>query len=242
MKYLVANWKANKTTAEAIKWLQQSSKLPGLAKAKPRAGKAQSSKLKIILAAAFIHLSSLKEIIEKNKLNFCLAAQDVSLFPFGAYTGEVAAEMLKGLVDYVIVGHSERRRYFGETDELVAKKIKQALDFQIMPIVCVDEPYLESQIKTMEQWNNGTMEQFIFAYEPLRAIGTGKPDTPENANQLARQIKDAAKFNAPILYGGSVTNKNVKAFIDQEEIDGVLVGGASLEAKEFIKIIQAIQI
>ena len=131
---------------------------------------------------------------------------------------------------------SERRRYFAETNEIVAKKIKQALEHKIVPIVCLDEPYIESQISNLADCR---LEELIFAYEPLAAIGSGKPDTPENTNKIGKKIK-ALTNNAPILYGGSVNHKNAKKFIQENYIDGLLIGNASLDPKEFSRIIQSV--
>lgn len=216
MNYLVGNWKSNKTIPEAKEWLKKITnyQLP-------------STNLEIVIAAPFTVLSFLK-----TNSSFRLAAQNISPFPSGPYTGEISGEMIKGLVDYVVVGHSERRRHFGETNEMVAKKTKQALQFQITPIVCLDEPYLESQIKAINH-------QLIFAYEPLAAIGSGKPDTPQNANLVAERIKKMTE-GAFVLYGGSVDAKNAKNFMVEKNIDGLLVGQASLNANEFAKIIQAV--
>lgn len=224
MKYLVANWKANKTVPEAISWFRQVSSIKNQV----------SRNFKIIIAVPLTILASLKKISPP----FRLAAQNLSPFPSGPYTGEISAEMLKDLVDYVIVGHSERRRYFGETNEVVVKKVKMALQSKITPIVCLDEPYLQSQI---HQLTNVPIHQFIFAYEPLSAIGSGKPDTPENANRVAREIKKITN-KAPVLYGGSVDSKNAKEFMLEGNIDGLLVGNASLKTREFIKIVQAVRL
>lgn len=224
MKYLVANWKSNKTIPEATLWLHQSSIISH-----------QSSKnLEVIIAAPFTALPHLKKVSSSLKL----AAQNLSPFDSGPYTGEISAEMLKNLVDYTIIGHSERRRYFQETNEMVAKKVKQALKYKITPIVCLDEPYLETQI---QQFNNSTIRHLIFAYEPLAAIGSGKPDTPENANRVAEKIKKMTN-QAPVLYGGSVSPENAKSFMVEKNIDGLLVGNASLNPGEFIKILQAIRL
>ena len=223
MKLIVANWKSNKTTPEAKEWLQEIFNF-----------QFSIFNLKIILAASFIHLPILKESITP-KSNISLAAQNVSPFPSGPYTGEVSAEMLTGLVDYVILGHSERRRYFRETNEMVAKKAKQVLEYKISPIICLDEPYIESQIATL---TNCCVEESIFAYEPLLAIGSGKPDNPERVNKISKRIKKLTN-NAPVLYGGSVNAKNAKKIIQENYIDGLLVGNASLNPKEFTKIVRS---
>ena len=218
MRYLVANWKSNKTIAETKEWFQMLN---------AQCLTLNEENIKVIICAPFTLLYPLKKLIINNSaLIIHLGAQDLSPFPSGAYTGAISAEMLQGLVDYVLVGHSERRRYFGETNEMVVKKVKMALKYKITPIVCLDEPYLETQVQGL-----------IFAYEPLAAISSGKPDTPENANRVAEKIKNMTK-QAPVLYGGSVNSKNAREFILEENIDGLLVGQASLGAKQFIKIIE----
>jgi len=231
--YLVANWKANKTINEAQDWLQQLLSVITL----------PIPNLEIIIAAPFTVLSFLKN----NSPAFIkLAAQNVSRFSTGAYTGEIPAEILTDLVDYVIIGHSERRRYFQETNKIVAQKTEQLLKHKITPIVCLDEPYLQEQIKLIHQLSiinhdsikrlSGNQPPLIFAYEPLGAIGSGKPDTPLNANRIAQTIKTFT-FKTPVLYGGSVTPQNTTAFLSQKEIDGLLIGKASLNVKKFSSII-----
>lgn len=224
MKYIVANWKSNKTVPEAISWFRQVSSIKNQV----------SRNLKIIIAVPLTILASLKKISPP----FRLAAQNLSPFPSGPYTGEISAEMLKDLVDYVIVGHSERRHYFGETNEVVVKKVKMALQSKITPIVCLDEPYLQSQI---HQLTHLPIHQFIFAYEPLSAIGSGKPDAPENAKRVTDKIKKMTQ-QAPVLYGGSINSKNAKEFMFKANLNGFLVGSASLKAEEFIKIVQAVRL
>ena len=160
-----------------------------------------------------------------------VGAQDLSPFSEGAFTGEEPAKFLKQFVDLAILGHSERRQNFGETDEMVAKKVTQALDNQIIPLVCVQG----EETPVPEKVN-------LIAYEPIFAIGTGNPDTPENASKVAGGFK--RKYGSPaggleVLYGGSVKSENVKSFLSAEFISGVLVGGASLNPEEFVKIIQS---
>ena len=229
MKYLVANWKSNKTIAEATQWLQQIIHFREI----PQSGhlKFKIANLEIIIAASFIHLPILKNS------SISLAAQNISPFSSGAYTGEVSAKMLKGLVDYVIIGHSERRQYFKETDELVAKKAVLALKHNITPIVCLDEPYIESQITRLLSY---PATQLLFAYEPLSAISSGQADTPEHADKVAQKIKSLTN-QAPVFYGGSVNDRNAPKFMAEANIDGLLVGHKSLEARKFVKILKSLQ-
>jgi len=166
-------------------------------------------------------------------------AQDVSHLAPGKHTGEITANMLGELVSYCIVGHSERRRDFNETSDMVAEKTKLLLENSITPIVCLDLPYLDEQIKALFQ-NNIDVSRCFFVYEPVSAVGTGCPIDPIDANHTANQISFLIDNVAPILYGGSVTADNVKSFVDQSRIDGVLVGTDSLEPTLFAGIINSL--
>lgn len=147
--------------------------------------------------------------------------------------------MLGELVSYCIVGHSERRRDFGETSEVIAEKAKLLLENSITPIVCLDLPYLDEQIKELFQ-KSVDVSRCFFVYEPIAAIGTGKPVDPVEANHVTNQISFLLDNVAPVLYGGSVTADNVKSFVDQNRIDGVLVGTDSLEPTLFAGIINSL--
>ena len=186
-----------------------------------------------------------------------LGAQDVSPHADGAYTGEVSAAMLKEFgVRYAIVGHSERRQYHGETDALVADKAKAALAGGITPIVCVGETLAEREVGKTEEVvkrqlaavihaNGHCISEIVVAYEPVWAIGTGRTATPEQAQQvhavLRAQLKAATSHadRVPILYGGSMNAANAAALLAQPDIDGGLVGGASLKAADFLQIVKA---
>ncbi len=216
--YVVANWKANKTNLEVKEWLQ------GISNVKFQMSNVQRKE--IIICPGFHLLSTVKAIIEQYNLPFKVGAQDVSPFDTGAYTGEVAAEQLKDLAHYVIIGHSERRKNFHEDDEMIAKKVAMTNEAGLTPLLCVQGK--ETPVPQGVQ---------IVAYEPVFAIGTGNPDTPENADTVAKEIKENHKVES-VLYGGSVTAENVAGFTHQEHIDGVLVGGASLDVSSFMKIVQ----
>ncbi|HSI53580.1 MAG: triose-phosphate isomerase [Ramlibacter sp.] len=186
-----------------------------------------------------------------------LGAQDVSMHAQGAYTGEVSAAMLKEFgVRYAIVGHSERRQYHGETDALVADKAKVALAAGVTPIVCVGETLAEREAGKTEEvvkrqmaavihTNGHCISEIVVAYEPVWAIGTGRTATPEQAQQvhalLRAQLKAATEHSerVHILYGGSMNAANAAALMAQPDIDGGLVGGASLKAADFLQIIAA---
>jgi len=215
--FIVANWKCNKTVVEAEEWIEQFSIF-----------NFQFSKnLEIILCPPFTLLYSLKLLITNYQLPIILGAQDVSPFPDGAYTGEVSARMLKDLgVEYVIIGHSERRRYFKEGDQVLENKVREVIDFGLIPIFCVQN--------STDPVPRGVK---IVAYEPVFAIGTGSPDTPENAEKQAEIIKNILGQEIIVLYGGSVNEENVAIFCQQKDLSGVLIGGASLDPEKFIKII-----
>lgn len=213
--WVIANWKSNETIEEALNWVSAVG---------PKIERRES--LKVVVCPTFTAIEEVKKAVMVGGFSLMVGAQDLSPFDEGAYTGEEAASILKQFVDLAIIGHSERRQNFGETDEIVAQKVKQALDHQIIPLVCV-----QGKETPVPRGVN------LIAYEPVFAIGTGNPDTPQNANALAESFKGQYK-DIEVLYGGSVTSKNVKGFIIQDHINGVLVGGASLDPEGFIRIIQ----
>ena len=206
-----------------------------------------------VVCPPFISLAAVRDRLQGSGI--LVGAQDMYFQEKGAYTGEVSPLMLRGLVDYVILGHSERRQYFGETDDLVAKKVKSALDHGLNPIMCVGERLEEYEAGKTEdvvtrQVKAGlsglqSLGGLVIAYEPVWAIGTGKPATGPGANQVIGLIRGVVRslFGDPaddlrIQYGGSVTPENIEEFISQPEIDGALVGGASLKADSFAEIVR----
>jgi len=217
--WIIANWKSNKTVAEALDWVSQVG--PNIPK---------NESVRVVVCPPFSCLSEVKKAITVNNFPIMVGSQDLSSFGVGAYTGEEPAALLKDLVEVSIIGHSERRQNFLEGDEIVTKKAAQAIQNNIIPLVCVqgaDTPVPE--------------DCKLVAYEPVFAIGTGSPDTPENANQVANLLKEKYGAEIAVIYGGSVTSTNVKGFIEQESIEGVLVGNASLDADEFSKIIKSLE-
>ena len=206
-----------------------------------------------VLCPPFISLAAIKELIKGTSVK--LGAQNMYFEDKGAYTGEISPLMLVDLCDFVILGHSERRQYFAETDEIINKKVKKALESGVKPILCVGETLEDNEAgrteqKITRQVNAGLgginpTSQLVIAYEPIWAIGTGRAATGKQANatiSLIRSIltniwnKETAKA-VRILYGGSVTSSNIAEFIAEADIDGALVGGASLKANEFVSIV-----
>jgi len=244
-KFIIANWKCNPPTEKKAQQLFLSIKR-GLKKKK---------NMEVIICPPFCYLS----VINNNLSFFKLGAQNCFFEDKGAYTGEVSCEMLKSLkCKYVIIGHSERRKIFGETDEIINKKIKKALKFGLEPIFCIGETLeekqqndtfkiLEKEIKKgLEKVSKNEIEKIIIAYEPIWAIGSDNPCEEDQAMTVALFIrklisrlynKQIAK-KIRILYGGSTNSQNAFNYLRNSEIQGLLVGGSSLQAKEFIKMIK----
>lgn len=218
--FIIANWKANKTEEEAMNWLKQ---IKDLLAQNPSYG---SGNKEIVVCPPSTLLSTVNKFIKNNNLPLRVGSQDISIFGRGAYTGEIPGSMLRKYAAFCIIGHSERRNNFNETDEIVGKKTEMAKAGGFLPIVCVQGK--ETPVPK---------DTIIAAYEPITAIGTGIPDTPENAEQVAKTIKETHGVQH-VLYGGSVTGENVESFTQMPSIDGVLVGGASLDAAKFIQIIK----
>ena len=243
-KVIAGNWKMNMLPNEAIEFIDKFAPL------------VKDTENEVILCVPYTDL--FYALLTAQNTNIKIGAQNMHFEEKGAYTGEVSAQMLKSIgVEYVIIGHSERRQYFNETDETVNKKIKSAYANGLKPIVCVGE--------TLEQRENGQTEQIvtsqvekafegipaselekiIIAYEPIWAIGTGKTATKEDANSTIMQIRKKIaemygqnEANGVIIqYGGSVKSANAKELFEMSDIDGGLVGGASLKADEFAKIV-----
>jgi triosephosphate isomerase (TIM) len=218
--FIAGNWKSNKTIIEAKEWANQFTVHSSQSMVK--LGGSQ-----VIVLAPFTVLSPMSEELKNQNIHFVLGAQDISKFDEGAYTGEVTGKMIKEVADWVIIGHSERRKYFGETDADLAAKVEKAHAAGLKVIFCVpdDTTPIPAGVE-------------VIGYEPVWAIGTGKTDSPENANAVVTSIKQ--KTGAPVvIYGGSVTADNVASFIATASIDGVLPGGASLDPEKFIHLIHA---
>ncbi|MDO8526990.1 MAG: triose-phosphate isomerase [Deltaproteobacteria bacterium] len=247
-KLIVANWKMNFTVPEALKYLA----------AFRREMQVGYPECEIVICPPFTTLFAFDEAIEGTPLK--LGAQNMHWEETGAFTGEISPQFLKDLnVNYVLLGHSERRHIFGETDIMVNKKLSMALQQKLNPIVCVGETdaehkegktfeVVERQIKkALDGQMRSDLENLSWAYEPVWAIGTGKNATPEQAQEVSQWMRRliAKIFDTPtsekmrILYGGSVSDEKARGFLDQPDIDGLLVGGASLDPKKFAGIILA---
>jgi triosephosphate isomerase (TIM) len=213
--FIAGNWKSNKTIAEAKQWMTQfaSYHIP--------------KNNTVVVLAPYTDLESLANAVKSAQSSLALGAQNISKFDEGAYTGEVTGKMIKETADWVIIGHSERRKYFNESDADLATKVEKAHAAGLKVIFCVQDE--NTPVPAAVD---------VVAYEPVWAIGTGKTDSPENANSVVTKIKQ--KTGATIvLYGGSVTDGNVASFVGQPSIDGVLPGGASLDPEKFSNLIQA---
>lgn len=235
---LVGNWKMNTSYAEARELATEIRR------------RSAASPVEVVLCPPFVWLDTVRRAVEGTDIR--VGAQDVYWEDRGAYTGEVSPRQLKDLCDYVIVGHSERRALFGETDEVVARKAAAALAAGLTPIIAVGEDAAAFEAGRTEEVVRTQLAgslppsprgAVVVAYEPLWAVGTGRPATPENAQavaQVAREALNAAGVDAdatPVLYGGSVTPENFAEFAVQPDLDGALVGGASLNAERFARLV-----
>ncbi|RYG74540.1 triose-phosphate isomerase [Lentibacillus lipolyticus] len=246
-KVIAGNWKMNKLAAEADQFAENvTGKLP------------DNNNVEAIVCAPFPYLPSLVEKAKASKLQ--IGAQTMHFEENGAFTGEVSPAMLQDIgVTYVVIGHSERRELFGETDESVNKKVHAAFAHELTPIICVGETlaqreandtmtHIKAQVRqALEGLNNEQIAASIIAYEPIWAIGTGKTASSEDANEVCTHIRHIVKDIAGeetaqqlvIQYGGSVKPANIDELLAQSDIDGALVGGASLEPDSFLQLVEA---
>lgn len=243
-KVIAGNWKMNKLPNEAIDFIDRLTPL------------VKYTKNEVVVCVPYTDL--FYALLTAQGTNIKIGAQNMHFEEKGAYTGEVSAQMLKSIgVEYVIIGHSERRQYFNETDETVNKKVKTAFKHELKPIVCVGETLEQREAgkaeeiitnqteKALEGLTDEQVQNTIIAYEPIWAIGTGKTATSEDANNAIKAIRDKicqiygqnVGKSIIIQYGGSVKSANCKELFTTSDIDGGLVGGASLDLEEFAKII-----
>ncbi len=241
---IAGNWKMNKTAKEAVELINELK--PLVAKSKPE----------VVVCVPYTDLWAVAEAIKGSKIK--LGAENVAWADTGAFTGEISADMLKEIgVEYVIIGHSERRQYFGETDESVNARLVQALKKDLKPIVCVGETLVEREknrtkkvlkkqvLEGFKGLNAEDFENIVIAYEPVWAIGTGKTATAEDANKTIGFIRSLVKKtwgnevakSLRIQYGGSMKPSNAKELMAMRNIDGGLIGGAALKAEDFAGIV-----
>ena len=243
---IAGNWKLNHSIDDAVKLVTELKR-----------ELADVAGVDIVVCPVFTAICVVQDVLLES--NIAVGAQNLFWEDSGAFTGEVSAPMLKHLgVEYVIIGHSERRQYFGETNETVNKKIKAALKHNLVPIVCVGENLKEREAnktfnviqtqceESLKGFTREEIAKIIIAYEPVWAIGTGKTAAPAQAQEVHKFIRDLLKkmYNEEIAqalriqYGGSVSAENISSLIAEKDIDGALVGGASLKAESFIKIVK----
>lgn len=240
---IAGNWKMNNTISEALKLVEDIKAVE------------LNKEVEAVVCVPYTALTDVKRAIEGT--NIKLGAQNMHWEESGAFTGEISPLMLKEIgIDYCIIGHSERRQYFNETDETVNKKLSSALAHEIYPIVCVGETLEEREagkaeeivkaqiIKGFEGIDKESLKDIVIAYEPIWAIGTGKTASSDDANAMCAFIRSTIgelygeeKEAIRIQYGGSVKPGNIKELMEKSDIDGALVGGASLKADDFIKLI-----
>ncbi len=240
---IAGNGKMNTTVSEAIELASEM-----------RPGFDEIDGVDKVICPPFISLAAVKELVEASSIR--LGAQNLYFEEKGAYTGEISPIMLAELCQFVIIGHSERRQYFGETGETINKKVRAAIEVGLKPILCIGERLDDYEAGRAEKVVTEQLESalagvgdisgLVIAYEPVWAIGTGRAATGEGANEIIGLIRrNMAKLHTKevaqslrILYGGSVTAANAGEFIKQPEIDGALVGGASLDADQFLSIVR----
>ncbi len=237
---IAGNWKMHKTQAEARQFLRE------FGSALQASSSGSTSQRQIVLCVPFTDLAVVAE--ETRGSGIAVGAQNLHWEDQGAFTGEISGPMLAELgVRYVIVGHSERRQYFGETDETVNRRLAAAQRHGLTPILCVGESWQQREQGLTESWIVGQLDRalpgidlrnLVIAYEPIWAIGTGKTCAAAEANRVIGLIRQhLGADHLPILYGGSVKASNIDELMAQPQIDGVLVGGASLDPQEFARIV-----
>ncbi|PAT02092.1 triose-phosphate isomerase [Candidatus Izimaplasma bacterium ZiA1] len=243
---IAGNWKMFKTRDEALQFIYQvNQNVPST---------------EFVDSVVCCQAPLLRDLVKRKGENLAIGAQNMHYETNGAFTGEVSAQLLENIgVEYAVIGHSERREYFNETDESVNKKIHQAYRFNLQPILCVGESldireanetnaFVKAQVeKALKDLTDEQVSTLVIAYEPIWAIGTGKTATKEQANDTIKEIRNVVKElysskvseELRIQYGGSVKPANIKELLSMSDIDGALVGGASLDAVSFLELVEA---
>lgn len=225
-KYVIANWKSNKTATEVKEWMREF---------KP-VFKQLTLSVQVVLCPSFVHLSLVHDLLP----DLLLGTQTISPYPMGAYTGAVAASMIKEYAQYVILGHVERRQFFNETDQMVTNQALQTLDCGLTPILAVNDLNWSNQLS---QLSNEQLQYCLVMYEPPESISTngqGHPADLERIKSTVKLITQSYRVKG-VLYGGSVSAANIQTYLADPSIDGVVPGNASLVVSDFIQLLKAIQ-
>ena len=226
-QFVIGNWKCTKSLAEARQWV-----------AEFKRGYQPVEGVEVAIAPPLLLLAQLAELFQEAPLErFSLVAQDVSPFPRGSYTGATAADMLKGLCRYAIVGHSERRRYFHETAQDAVNKVSEAADASLIPIICVDEKNAMSQLTALGHID---CDHLIIAYSPVDGQSYREPQYPEKVAEVAKYISQVYPSRS-IIYGGGISLKNYEPYLSIEGVSGLFLGEVSLRPESFLEIVKAVQ-
>ncbi len=221
-RFVVANWKCHKNLHEAKQWFDTFA-----------ARYVPSGNLNVVIAPTFLCLPGLAEYLKTLSLErVFLAAQDVSPFPRGGYTGEISADMLKGMVDYVIVGHSERRRYFHETQQQVANKVNELVESGLVPLICVDTSYAMSQLTLLNELET---KKVLIAYGPEEALNFNIPQPVDKVSEFIGFIEEVHP-GFPVIYGGALSERTAEEYSRINNVSGLFVGASSLDAGQFADI------
>ena len=221
-KYVIGNWKCYKTTDDGLAWLRQFATLYQA-----------SENVEVVVAPPFLSLENISSALADQKLSgVSLAAQDVSPFPRGSYTGAIAADMIKRVASYVIVGHSERRRYFHESPQDVINKVTEAADCGLIPIVCVEDADLLAQLRPLADID---CKELIVAYTPVDALNFNIPESSEKITGAITRIRNFFP-SWPIVYGGALSTENARDYLDIPGLSGLFLGSTSLTADKFEKV------
>lgn len=224
MKYVIGNWKSHKNTMDVLAWCH------AIGNAKLQF---KTSQLTAVLCPSFVHLSMIHTALP----DLALGTQTLSPFPDGAYTGAVSGRMVQDFAQYALLGHVERRKYFGETDQIVGNQAQQALENELTPIIAVSSQNWSNQLA---QLSTAQLKKIIVMYEPPEAISTqgqGHAADLESVKSAIQLIKSEYELKA-VLYGGSVDSQNILTYLQEELIDGVVPGAASLDGDEYIKMVR----